>query len=201
MRIPPLLPLLRSQTQGSVLTLLFLHPEREYTLSEIARLVGASLGGVQHEVSRLVEGGLLEDRRVGNARLVRADTDTLLARPLTDLLLVSYGPLPVLSDALADVAGVEQAFIYGSWAARHAGEAGPLPNDVDVLVVGTADRDTLQDVAEATGRTLRRDVNIRRVSPQAWSQPEPDDAFLSTVRQSPIVELTLDSHPSGGGAE
>jgi DNA-binding transcriptional ArsR family regulator len=200
-RTPPLLPLLRSQTQGSVLTLLFLHPEREYTLSEIARLVGASVGGVQHEVSRLVEGGLLVDRRVGNARLVRADTDTLLARPLTDLLLVSYGPVPVLSDTLADVPGVERAFIHGSWAARHAGEAGPLPNDVDVLVVGTADRDALEDVAEEAGRTLRRDVNVRRVSPQAWSTPEPDDAFLSTVKQNPLVELTLGHGPRGGDAE
>jgi hypothetical protein len=36
-----------------------------------------------------------------------------VSRPLTDLLAVTYGPLPVLADLLADVAGVSAAFIYG----------------------------------------------------------------------------------------
>jgi hypothetical protein len=83
--------------------------------------------------TRLVGAGLPTDRRVGNVRLLRAATDTPLSRPLTDLLAVTYGPLPVLTDALAAVPGVERAFIYGSWAARYRGEPGPVPDDVDVL--------------------------------------------------------------------
>jgi hypothetical protein len=42
-----------------------------------------------------------------------------VSRPLTDLLAVTYGPLPVLTDLLSEVAGVDQAYIYGSWAARY----------------------------------------------------------------------------------
>jgi len=30
--------------------------------------------------------------------------------------------------------------VYGSWAARHEGIAGPAPNDVDVLVIGDVPR-------------------------------------------------------------
>ena len=44
-----------------------------------------------------------------------------VSRPLTDLLAVTYGPLPVLNDLLAGVEGITQAFIYGSWAARYLG--------------------------------------------------------------------------------
>jgi DNA-binding transcriptional ArsR family regulator len=187
-----LLPLLRSQTQGDLLALLYLDPEREYTVSEAARRVGASFQSVHHEVSRLVEAGLLADRRQGNNRLVRAVTDSPLSRPLTDLLAVTYGPLPVLTDLLAGVPGVQRAFIYGSWAARHQGEPGPPPRDVDGLVVGDVDLDDLDAVARAAEKKLVREVNIRRLRPEAWDDADPGDAFVTAVRTSALVELDLD---------
>jgi DNA-binding transcriptional ArsR family regulator len=188
---PPLLPLLRSQVQGGLLALLYLHPDREYSLSEIAAEIGVSVKAVHHEASRLVTAGMIHDRRRGNMRLLRAVTDSPLTRPLTDLLAVTYGPLPVLSDALAPVPGVEEAFIYGSWAARYHGEPGPVPADVDVLVVGSADLDQLEETARAAQQRLGRQVNIRRVRPRTWRSPDPADPFLASVRSRPLVELRL----------
>ena len=100
-----LLPILRSQVAGDLLALLYLHPEGEYSLTEAASVIGAGLTTVHYEVGKLSEGGLISTRKRGNLRLVRAVTDSPLSRPLTDLLAVTYGPLPVLSDMLADVEG------------------------------------------------------------------------------------------------
>ncbi len=193
---PPLLPLLRSQVQGDLLALLYLRPDREYSLTEAAARIGASVKAVHQEASRLVDAGLLADRRLGNVRLLRAATDTPLSRPLTDLLAVTYGPLPVLTDALAALPGVERAFIHGSWAARYQGEPGPVPNDVDVLVIGTVDPDDLDEVARHAQRRLGRPVNIRRVRPASWRRPDPGDPFLGSVRERPLVELHLGSRGS-----
>jgi len=65
--------------------------------------------------------------RVGRNRMLRAAAGSIVTRPLTDLLAVTFGPLPVLSELLATVPGIDAAYIYGSWAARYDGEAGPLP--------------------------------------------------------------------------
>lgn len=194
---PALLPLLRSQVQGDLLALLYLDPQHEYTVSEAARRVRASFQAVHHEVGRLVQAGFLSDRKQGNNRLVRAVTDSPLSRPLTDLLAVTYGPLPVLTDQLAQVQGVQRAFIYGSWAARHAGEPGPPPHDVDVLVVGAPDPDDLDDAARAAEARLGREVNIRRVRPDSWDRAAPTDSFLASVRSRPLVELHLDAARGG----
>lgn len=188
---PALLPLLRSQVQGDLLALLYLHPDQDYSLTEVADRIGASVKAVHVEASRLVEAGLVHDARRGNVRLIRAAPDTPLARPLTELLAVTYGPLPVLTDLLTDVDGIDQAYIYGSWAARYRGEPGPVPADVDVIVVGTADRDDLHDIAQRAEQPLGRPVNIRRISPEAWQQPDPSDAFLDSVRRRPLVELRI----------
>jgi predicted nucleotidyltransferase len=97
----------------------------------------------------------------------------------------------VLSDLLADAAGITHAFIYGSWAARYLGEPGPVPGDVDVLVVGTADPDDLDEIARAAQRRLGRPVDIRRIRPAAWDSPNPADPFLASVRERPIVQLLV----------
>jgi hypothetical protein len=162
-----------------------------------SRLIGASVKTVHTEASRLVQGGLITDSRRGNLRMLRAATDTPISRQLTDLLAVTYGPLPVLSDLLADVAGVSAAFIYGSWAARYAGEPGPVPNDVDVLIVGKTDRDDLDEMARAAEDRLGRPVSIRRISPDAWAAPDPHDTFVASVRQRPLVEIP-DPSPRNG---
>jgi predicted nucleotidyltransferase len=188
---PSLLPLLRSQMQGELLALVVLHPEREFTLTELAHSLGASHTAVLREVNRLVGGGILRDRRVGRSRLVASRTDTALAGPLADLIAVTYGPLPVLSEALAGFAGVGEAYIYGSWAARHNGEPGPPPADVDVLVVGDPDPDSLFDLAENVSRRLGREVNVHRVTAEAWTA-ETEDPFLTGVRERPLVRLNLD---------
>lgn len=186
---PALLPILRSQVAGDLLALLYLHPEAEYSLTEAATTIGASLNAVHYEAGKLSESGLISTRRRGNLRLVRAVTDSLLSRPLTDLLAVTYGPLPVLTDLLADVEGIAEAYIYGSWAARYRGEPGPAPADVDILVVGTADPDDLDDVAERAQVTLHRPVSIRRVRPETWNVANPSDPFLQSVKTRPLVRI------------
>lgn len=184
-----LLPILRSQVAGNLLALLYLHPEDEYSLTEAASAIGASLNAVHYEVSKLAEGSLIRTRKRGNLRLIRAVTDSPLSRPLTDLLAVTYGPLPVLGDLIAGVKGITEAYIYGSWAARYSGEPGPAPADVDVLVVGMADPDDLDAMAERAQNTLRRPVNIRRIRPETWTASNPTDPFIRSVKSRPLVTI------------
>jgi DNA-binding Lrp family transcriptional regulator len=193
----PLLPLLRSRIQGDLLALVYLHPDEEYSITEAAHRIGASVKAVHQEVSRLVESGLLSDRRVGTSRLVRSVRDSLLTGPLTDLLAVTYGPLPVLTQSLAGLDGVDQAFIYGSWAARYAGEPGGVPADVDVVVIGDVDPDDLDERAREAEAVLRRQVNVRKVRPATWESQ--DDPFVATVRSRPLVELHIDAEATAQG--
>lgn len=194
---PPLLPLLRSRIQGDLLALVYLNPDKEYSITEAAHRIGASVKAVHQEVTRLVEAGLLSDRKLGTSRLVRSVQNSILTRPLTDLLAVTYGPLPVLTQSLAGLDGVDQAFIYGSWAARYAGEPGAVPADVDVVVIGDVDPDDLDERAREAEAVLRREVNVRRVRPATWGSK--DDPFVATVRSRPLVELHFDAEADAGG--
>jgi len=186
---PSLAPFLRSNTQGEILALLLLDPDVDRGLADVARAVAAPAAVVHKEVSRLVEAGVLVDSRQGRSRLVRANPEYRLLRPLTDLIAGTYGPVPVVADVLHGTPGIEAAYIYGSWVARHDGEPGTQPRDLDVLVVGTAARVDLNEAAAAAEERLRMPVNITKVSREAWDSS--DGAFLRTVRSRPLVRLDL----------
>lgn len=186
-----LLPVLRSAAVGELLARLYLNPDRPWTLSELAEDAGVSLPTATREVTRMVAAGLLREARVGKTRQVHANRAARLFEPLQQMVALTYGPGPVLEAELHDIDGIEQAFVYGSWAARHEGVEGPAPNDVDVLVIGDPDPDELFDAGERARKRLHREVNLRSVQPAAWEDPHPTDPFLEHVHASPLVALDL----------
>jgi len=184
---PPLLPLLRSRLQAEVLTLVLLNPEREWTLTELAWRVGSAVSSVQREVVRAEQAGVMTSRRVGKTRLVKAARSPLTA-PLTDLLLRSFGPRQVLAEEFSGVPGIERAYLFGSWAARYAGQEGRSPADLDVLVIGVPDRDALDDAAQRAGARLAREVNVTIRSADWWRSG--DDGFHSELMRRPLVQVS-----------
>lgn len=184
---PSLLPLLRTSAQGEALALLLLNPEQDFSVTEVADSIGVSPATAMREVNRFTAAGLVTDARRGNTRLVRAATDNRLYRPLTEVMALTFGPIPVLREALADLAGVEEAFIYGSWAARFRGMAGRVPHDIDVLVIGSATHSEVSNALFDAERLLRREVNPYLVSRAEWEADT--SSFKATVLSRPVVPL------------
>jgi predicted nucleotidyltransferase len=183
---PPLLPLLRSRLQAEVLTLTMLNPGREWSLTDLASHVKASVSSVQREITRAEQAGIVSSRRLGNLRLVKA-ADSPLTASLTELLLRSFGPRQVLAEELQGIEGIDAVYLFGSWAARYEGEAGRAPADIDVLVIGAPDRDELDDAAQRAEGRLAREVNVTIRSPSWWR--EGSDGFHADVTRRPLVPV------------
>jgi len=192
---PALLPIFRSRHQADLLTLLLLHPGQEYTATELAKRIGVPLTTLHREVQRLVDAGLITSRTVGRARLLRANTGNRIVAPLTHLLTVTFGPYAVLADEFADIPGVERVVLYGSWAARYHGDPGPPPNDVDVLVVGSADRAAVYEAADRSEQLLGFPVNPTIRSTRRWKQAS--DALVQQIQASPTVTVIGDDAAEG----
>ena len=187
----PLLPVFRSRLQGEVLALLMGEPAREWTIEQLATATGQPYQTVASEVRRLDQGDLLLTRSIGRSKLVRANESSPYFGPLSQLVLMSFGPPLVVAEAFAGMPGMTQVLIFGSWAARYAGEPGPAPHDVDVLVIGTPDRDAAFEAARRAQGRLGREVNVTIRSQDQWDND--DDGFTRQLRASPqLVVATTD---------
>ncbi|HXZ76580.1 MAG TPA: hypothetical protein VEH31_37700 [Streptosporangiaceae bacterium] len=194
---PGLLPVLRSQHQADLLTMLLLHPDEEYTIADLARLLSVPQSTVSGEVRRLADADILAVRPAGRSRLVRANTSSRLAGPLTELLTLTYGPHVVIADEFAGLEDVALVVIFGSWAARYQGQRGRPPNDVDVLVVGTPDRVAMYTAAERAESRLGRPVNPTVCSPGQWA--DPTEPLIREIKSRPYVSVIDHSAGVAGG--
>lgn len=186
---PPLLPIFRSDVQGRLLAYLYEAPTREWTLTELKERVGAHVATIHREVTRLEAAGILRTRRIGRSRLVTTDPGWPAAKELAALVVKIFGPVRVLTQILGPIPGVEEAFIHGSWAERFLGRKGPVPNDLDVLVLGHPDPDDIDRAMREARTQIAVDVNIMVRSQQAWSRAE--DGFVRMVKASPLVEIPI----------
>lgn len=187
---PPLLPILRSQQQAEILALLLGDPELEVSLSDLSERTGVPYASVHREIERAEATGLLTSRRVGRTRLVRSNTASPYYDGLADVLTKAFGIPQVLATALAGVDGVDQALVYGSWAARYRGEPGQRPvGDIDVLVLGEPDRDELFEAMSPLEARLGRPVQIT-IRNARWLETG-SGSFHDTVTSRPLVEVQL----------
>lgn len=142
--------LVGSRAKVRILRLLCAHSSREYTLRELSRAVGLSLGTTVPSVEGLLRSRIVTSRRAGRSRLVRLNERHPLAPALGALFREEARALARVAAAFADAlpaAGLRSAILFGS-AARGEPSA---RSDVDILVV--------VDDARRTD-AIRREANV-----------------------------------------
>jgi len=187
---PALAPLFRSEQQLRILAVVFAEADGELTIGELAERARVAQATASREVARLAEHGLVVTRALGRNTLVSANWQLPWARDLRSILVQTVGLLGQLGAALAEVEGIEEAFVFGSWAARYTGEPGPPPHDIDVVVVGDA---PLRSVRRACGdveRELRVEVNPVVIDRARWDADKPEP-FIAQIRSQPLVPIPV----------
>jgi len=193
----PIAPIFRTETQAQILACLYLRPEHTWTLASLARELGASSSTLHAEIQRLEDAELVTTSRIGRSWILRANMSHPLSGPLTDILEYVYGPRAVVAEEFSRIRGISKLLIFGSWAARHAGVAGHLPHDIDVLVVGEADRGEVYAAADRAQERIGMPINAVLASNRRWETDA--DALIREIKSSPTIDLTAEirSAPPG----
>lgn len=187
---PPLMPIFRSQQQAELLALLLGDSELELSLTDLAERTGIPHPSVYREVERAETAGLLMSRRVGRTRLVRANVESPYYDGLAEVLTRAFGVPAVLGDAVRGIDGIDEAYVFGSWAARHAGERGVRPvGDIDLLVLGAPDRDAVYDAVHIAERRLGREIQVT-IRDAGWLE-QGSGSFHDTVMSRPMLRLGI----------
>jgi predicted nucleotidyltransferase len=176
----------RSKIRRDLLRRLIDDPDRRLHLRELARGAGTSAGTAARELARLEAAGLLTREAEGNQVYFQANQRSPLYQPVRDLVRRTIGAAEVLRRHLAGLAAVESAVIFGSYA---TGTMQPT-SDIDLLVIGTPDRDALTDRLERASRELGRPVNevVMTVEERAERNAR-GDGFMSSLETTPVIPV------------
>ncbi len=185
-----LMPILRSQVQGRILAILIVNKDKEFSVSDLASRAETSLPTALREIRRLEAVGFLIVRASGNMQLVTVNPNHRLFDALSQIVLYSFGPFEILKGLVEQLPGVDEAWIYGSWAHRYEGGEGEDPGDIDVLLVGDFDRSKAFEIGLTASYQIGKEVAVNNLSAAEWNQQE--SGFVKTVRSRPMVSLKGD---------
>jgi hypothetical protein len=190
---PSLAPILRSDAQGRILARVLVDPDKSHSLSDLVAATGTSMPTVLREVRRGEQAAILTTEKVGSMRRVCARVDHPLYDAVSRIIVATYGPPAVVAEEFAGIAGAEAVLLIGSWAARYLGEAGRAPNDIDVLVIGDADRDLVDDAAQRAEERIGMPVQATVRTRSQWRSER--SSFIREVKSRPVVVvLANDEH-------
>ena len=182
-------PLLKSDTQGLILAELFMNPDELFSISHLADFAGTSLPTAMREVDRLLDGQLVIQKSVGRARFIQANKLHLLFESVSQIVAFSYGPAAVLPPLLIGLDGIDQAFLFGVWAARLSRQTSATPKEVDLLLIGNVSRIEASRAAAKAEELLGREVNVQFATSPEWQRAE--SPFVQEVKSNTLVELQL----------
>jgi len=182
------------KVRAEIMRLLFADPTKEFHLRELSRLSSLALGTIQQEVGRLKKADLLTARRDGNRLYYRANTRHPIFPELQGIALKTTGLREQIADALADIPGIEMAFVFGSCASGTTGAG----SDVDLLVVGNVGLRALAPRLRPLTLTLGREINPHVLSRESLSaKSRTGDAFIANVIAAPKIWITGDADELG----
>ena len=183
------------KVRAEILRLLFSDPTKELHLRELSRLSRLALGTIQQEVGRLKKADLLTARRDSNRVYYRANTQHPIFPELQGIALKTTGLRERIAEALADIRGIEMAFVFGSAASGSTGAG----SDVDLLVVGNVGLRALAPRLRPLTLALGREINPHVLTRESLSAKlRTGDAFIANVIAAPKIWITGNVDELGG---
>jgi predicted nucleotidyltransferase len=181
-----------SRTRRRPLEEFYAHPKLEAHVREIARRTGVAPGLAQRELAQLQVWGVLRSEVIGRSRRYRLDDRSPIAAELRSLFQKTAGVEGTLKDALAGVAGVEAAAIFGSYANQQERPG----RDIDLLVIGQPARDELSIVLDSVERSIGREVNVVTMTrAKLTDEIERGSAFIKSLRAGRLIGLAGEVFP------
>ena len=99
----------------------------------------------------------------------------------------TIGAVPLIAQSVKAIGGVEEAYLYGSFARNQQDAA----SDIDLLVIGTPPAEALAEAVGKLERQLGREVNYTVLSRVEFeSRRARKDGFLENVWHNRRVSLT-----------
>ena len=167
-----------SRIRAKIFGWLFTHPGESYFVRQMATILREDPTNVSREMARLEDLGILKSSRNGNLKHFQTNQECPFFNELKGLVLKTAGVAGRVRTSLERLAGIEFAFLYGSYA---KGEEKP-DSDVDLLIIGDVNMDRLDSSLGKLEKMLGREISYVLYSREEFkSKRKAKDGFLMGV--------------------
>ena len=167
--------LFSSQTRLKLLSTFLLHPEEEYFIRELTRLLGEQINSIRRELENLRRIGLVKSRHKNRKKYYRVDAEFPLFIDLRNIFSKEIQSENVVVASLKRIPNILLIVLAGSFAGTES--------KVDLLIVGPVKKETLEAL-------LLQDPEFKNVKYSIFS--EADFLYRLSLKDRFILEILND---------
>lgn len=182
--------LFSSKARIEILKLFLFNPEKRFYMRQISKLSEQSIRGVQREIDKLKNIGLLEESIEGNRNYYKVNKNCPIYEDLKRIFLKTVGLGETLRKHLERTKDIRIAFIYGSFARGEESAS----SDVDLMVIGSISAKKLSGLLSKPKKELGREVNYAVYSIQEYRRriKQKDHFLKETIGKEKIFIIGND---------
>jgi predicted nucleotidyltransferase len=175
----------RSKITQKVLGHFYLHENAEMYINEMAGRFKLDSGNLTRKLEELEKEGLLKSRWQGAQRYYSLNPGFPLYQEYKRIIQKTVGFEETLRIALRDLAGIEQAVIFGSYAADQMDQK----SDIDLLVIGRHSTVDLQKKIAQIQKTMNREINCISMTGPEFQARQKKDPLLKSIQTKANIRL------------
>jgi len=175
-----------TKNQILILNVLYAHPEREFYVRELGRILNKEPGTFQKAIAALESDDVILCRKYGNQKLIKPNPRHPLIKEYRSIIEKTAGVPALLSGLLSPLKGISLALIFGSYAK----DALKPASDIDLLVVGDLSSEgAVLAMTEKVGRQMMREINYKFYTDEEFAKRKKNDPFLKVVLKDQYLLL------------
>ena len=177
---------LRSKVTIKLLDYYFLNPEAEVYINELARILDLDPKNTETKLKEFEKEGLFKSEFRGKQRYFFLAKDNPVLEHYRQIFLKTYGIEKKLKDALNNINGLKEAYLFGSYASNKMDSS----SDIDLLAVGTHSVLELQRIIAKLQKDTDREFNVINLSAEEFSKKKKNkEPFISSVFETKTIRL------------
>ena len=176
---------LRSKITKAVLSYFILHDHAEMYVLEIARRLGLDGSNLAKKLRELEAEGILKSKEKEKERYYSINKNFPLRKEYKQIILKTAGIEGLLKGLLRDVPGIDEAYLFGSYAKDQMDSA----SDIDLLAVGDHDTVELRKRLSQVQKTTDREINLVSMGRAEYEKRKKQDSFIKSLQRSKKVKL------------
>lgn len=167
--------LFSSQTRIKLLSTFLLHPDQEFFIRELTRLLGEQINSIRRELENLRRIGLVKSRHRNRKKYYHIDTEFSFYQELRSIFSKDIQTESPFIQALKKLPSVQLILLAGSFAQTES--------KVDLLIVGPVKKEMLEGL-------LLQDASLKNVKYSIFS--EADFLYRLSLKDKFITEIIRD---------
>jgi len=178
---------LRSKVTRKLLNYFFLNPQDELYVNEIAQKLQLDKKNLVRKIRELENEGILKSTNRGNLKLYSVNQNYPLYEEYKKIITKTLGFEENLRTILRDTKGVQEAYIYGSYAEDKM----DVHSDIDLLVVGNHNMALLQKGLSKLQTEINREINVVNIDGCEFEKKAKDNSsFISEILMQKKIKVT-----------